>query len=324
MNDRYHIAKLENEIINTVYGLVKNIPRPFGVFLSGGFDSGLLAALTKPDFVFTVRFNKGPKYDESWYADAIIDYLRLRSRTIVVEVGKSDFEENAEAAIKAYGKPITHFSLVPFYILTKVAANHFKSLGCEPHVLSGEGPDEYLGGYARYIIFDRLQRLYEEPELINYTETIDRVLKDNPLVKYMEFMGYTGARVDELTTTDKLSKMDAYPFLGKLGAMDMWLGEIEKMEQAMAKANGLHLHYPYIEPSFQEYCFRLPDNLKVRDGVTKWAFREVCKKYLPQEVWNRSKMGGPVAPINHWLGGAESEFSKEVWIQYQNKVLTKQ
>jgi len=318
MNDKYHIAKLENEIIKTVYDSVKDIPRPFGVLLSGGFDSGLLAALTKPDFVFTVRFDKGPKYDESRYADAIIDHLGLRSKTIVIQPRKEDFDEHAEAAIKAYGKPVSHFSLVPFYLLMKQVADHCK--GYEPHVLSGEGPDEYLGGYARYLIFERLNSLYQEPELINYHETIDHVLKNNTLKKYTDFMGYDYKEIDKHTD---LSKLSDYEYLGKLGYLDMELGEIEKMEQAMAKANGVNLHYPYLKPLFAEYCYRLPDDLKIRDGITKWVFREVCKKYLPELVWDRAKMGGPVAPINHWLGGSQSEFSKEKWIEYQEKVLIK-
>jgi len=313
MKDAYHIAKLENEIIKTVSNYVANIPRPFGVLLSGGFDSGLLAALTKPDFVVTLRFDKGPKYDESRYADAIIDHLRLRSKTIVVTPTKEDFEKNAPAAVEAYGKTCSHFSLVPFYMAMRQVADHCQ--GYEPHVLSGEGPDEYLGGYARYIIFDRFNKLYEEPELINYHETIDKALGDNTLKKYVDFMGY------DFKEIPNIGKVSEYPYLGKIGYIDMEAGEIEKMEQAMAKATGVNLHYPYIDPLFAEYCYRLPDDLKVRDGVTKWAFRQVCKKYLPELVWNRAKMGGPVAPVNHWLGGSESEFSKERWIQYQQKIL---
>ena len=314
--DRYHIEQLEREIRQTLHKQLANVPRPFGLIFSGGFDSGLLAALTQPDFIFTIRLPFGTRYDESHYANAIIDHLGLRQRTTIIEFSEDLFRQNVEEAVKAMGEPVSHFSLVPFSVLMKTVKDRFSSMGIEPHVLSGEGPDEYLGGYARYIIFDQFNRLYSEPELINYSETVDKALGENLLKKYIDFMGYK--KVYEKLDVSKLSE---YPYLGKLGYMDMQSGVIEKMEQKLAKHHGVNLHYPYIEPFFAEHCYRMPDNFKVRDGVTKWAFRQVCMKYLPEIMRNRHKMGGPVAPVNHWLGGAESEFSKEVWIQHQQKIL---
>lgn len=104
----------------------------------------------------------------------------------------------------------------------------------------------------------------------------------------------------------------------------MELGMIEHMEQKLAKHFNLHLHYPYIDDSLAEYCYRLPDDLKVRNGITKYAFRVICSKFLPKMMLDRAKMGGPVAPVNKWMAwGSEAEFSKEKWINYQNKILHK-
>ena len=93
------------------------------------------------------------------------------------------------------------------------------------------------------------------------------------------------------------------------------------MEQKLAKANGVHLHYPYINEIFAEYCYNLPDHLKIRNGVTKWAFRQVCRKYLPEFIMDRSKMGGPVAPVNYWIGGQAGELNKDKYINLQKEVL---
>ena len=321
-DDLYLIAELEDKILQTIYEYVENVPRPFGLLLSGGFDSGLLAAVTKPDFVFTVRFPYGVKYDESRYADAIIDHLGLRAKTTVLIPRKEDFEENAAEAIKAVGKPITHFSVVPFYMVMKLAAERMKSQGVTPHVLSGEGPDEYLGGYARQIIFDEILSMYKIPELRNYHETIDRVLKKDSSYKeehlvrmYGEMMKYPESRVKDYASMFDL------PLQGRIGKMDMELGVIEKMEQKLAQVAGVTLHYPYINKEFAEYCYKLPDSLKIRDGVTKWAFRQICKKYLPGFMMDRAKMGGPVAPINLWLNKPELGFGKEAWLKFQEAIL---
>jgi asparagine synthase (glutamine-hydrolysing) len=322
-DDLYLIAELEDKTLQTVYEYVRNnVPRPFGLLLSGGFDSGLLAAVTKPDFVFTVRFPYGIQYDESRYADAVIDHLGLRSKTVILEPRKEDFERDAADAIKVIGEPVTHFSIVPFYMVMRLAAERMQEKGLTPHVLSGEGPDEYLGGYARQIIFDEFYKLYRIPELRNYHETIDRVLtKDSSYTEehlvhlYGEMMGYPLEKIKDYASMFKL------PLQGRIGKMDMELGVIEKFEQKLAKAAGVNLHYPYINEEYAQYCYALPDNLKIRGGVTKWAFRQICKKYLPGFMMDRAKMGGPVAPINTWLGKPELGFGKSAWLDYQNKIL---
>ena len=319
-NDLYHIGELEDKILETISSYVRlNVPRPFGLLLSGGFDSGLLAAITKPDFVFTIRFPYGVKYDESRYCDAIIDHLGLRSKTYIIEPTKENFEEYAPEAIRAMGETVTHFSLVPFYMVMKIAADRMKEQGVVPHILSGEGPDEYLGGYARQIIFDELEKLYKIPELRNYHPTINKVTGHNLVAQYAKMMGYPDERA---RIYEEFWESGDLPLQGAIGKMDMELGVIEKMEQKMADVAGVKLHYPYIHPDFSEYCYHLPDNLKIRNGVTKWAFRQVCKKYLPLMMQDRTKMGGPVAPINVWLGStAKGDFDKTLWLDYQKGVL---
>jgi asparagine synthase (glutamine-hydrolysing) len=310
-SDEYYIAELEDKILDTVYLNTKDIPRPWGVLLSGGFDSGLLAALLKPDYIFRVKFPYGTQYDESRYAEAIIEHLKLDYEGFELIMTKELFEENFNDAVRTMGEPTTHFSLVPFYTLMKEIGEQFPK--CKT-IFSGEGPDEYLGGYARYIVFDELKKLYEIPELRSYHSMINKILevnKDLNVGKYHKFMNY-----------DKPFHVEGtYPQIGYLGKMDMELGGIEKMEQRMAKAHSVNLQYPYIDIPFAEYCYDLPDHLKIRNGVTKWAFRQVCKKYLPAMMMDRSKMGGPVAPVNKWLGIEGAGFDKTVYIDKQKEIL---
>ncbi len=306
-SDEFYIAELEDKILDTVYLNTKDIPRPWGVLLSGGFDSGLLAALLKPDYIFRVKFPYGTQYDESRYANAILEHLNLDAEGFELIMTKELFEENFKDAVKAMGEPTTHFSLVPFYTLMKKISEQFPK--CKT-IFSGEGPDEYLGGYARYIVFDELKKLYEIPELRSYHSTIKNALGfENLKLRYVEYMKYPGIVADF-----------QYPFLGNLGKYDMEFGQIETMEQNMAKAYDVDLQYPYINKEFAEYCYNLPDHLKVRNGVTKWAFRQVCKKYLPAMMMDRSKVGGPVAPVNQWLGVGEG-FDKTVYIDMQKEIL---
>lgn len=311
---------LERKIINMVENYVKNVPRPFGLFLSGGFDSGLLAALTRPDSVFRVKFPYGSKYDESIYADSIIDHLGLNNVNII-EPTKEDFEINFPKAVKVMGEPVSHFSLVPLYMLFKKVSE--SGVG---HILSGEGPDEYLGGYARQIIVDELRKIYSIPELRNYSNFIDGFIKLDQSIdqgqliwRYGEIMGYDPSKVIDYY---QLHREGKYPLQGIIGKMDMELGVVEKMEQKLARHFGVTLHYPYINDEFAEFCYQLPDNLKIRNGVTKWAFKKLSLRYLPETMADRPKMGGPVFPVNKLMDWMEyGEFDKTIYIRKQKEIL---
>lgn len=314
-SDQYYIDEIEQKILELVHAAIVDLPRPFSLVLSGGFDSGLLAAITKPDLVYSISFPYGPKYDEGFYRNAIIKHLGLEDKTKVIVFRKDDFLPNLEEAVKIMGEPVSHFSLAPLNLLMKTIKGIHEKCGCTT-VLSGEGPDEYFGGYARQIIFDELKKLYEIPELRNYHRMIEKVIgsKYDLVMKYGEMMNYEKPDVGKY-----LDLPD--PLQGAIGRMDMELGVIEKMEQKLAGAYGLNLVYPYINQAFAEYCYMLPDHLKIRNGVTKWVFREICKKYLPEVMWNRSKMGGPVAPVNQWIEGQNRDYDKTSYVLLQEKML---
>ena len=89
----------------------------------------------------------------------------------------------------------------------------------------------------------------------------------------------------------------------------------------MAKKFKVNLHYPYINDEFAKYCYALPDKMKIRNGITKWGFRQICSKYLPAMMMNRSKMGGPVAPVNKFMGWDLDPFDKSKYIEKQKELL---
>src|SRR3990167_9924555 len=247
MNDQYLLAELEDKILDSVSSYMDGIKDSYSILMSGGFDSGLLAAITNPSVAYRIKFAGGVKYDETRYVNAVAKHLSIP--LVSLEFGRKEFDENFEEAVKIMGEPVSHFSLVPLFYL-------FKTLKEEGqfHVLSGEGPDEYLGGYARQIIFDELNKLYEISELRGYHKMIDEVLglnylldkNSSLLLKYAELVGYNMKNYSIVLSNRQLQ--------GLIGKMDMELGVIEKMEQKLAKHHKVDLHYPYINDVFAEYC----------------------------------------------------------------------
>ena len=112
-----------------------------GAFLSGGIDSSVITALSRPDKTYSVGFDN-KDFDETGEAKALCEELGLKniSKTISAE----EFFD-ALPSIQYYAdEPNANLSTVPLYFLSKLAAQDVKV------VLSGEGADELFGGYITY------------------------------------------------------------------------------------------------------------------------------------------------------------------------------
>lgn len=285
---------------------VSKIKRPFGLFLSGGIDSGFLAAVSKPDIVFTCRFPYGKKYDEFEDAKRTVKYLNLKQ--VVITPTKKDFFKYLPDALKMH-KISSHFSLIPLYMLFKEA----KSRGITT-ILSGEGPDEYLGGYASYVFIKQEQDMYGFKSLENYHQALDKYLGD-PIIRFAKILGKNPNKLKPYWNKYKF-------LLSKMGYTDLKLRGIEEMELDLAKGFGINLLYPYMTKKIENYCFtRVKDDDKVLGFTTKYLFRRVVDKIIPYQVaWRLNKMGGPVAPVGKWLG-EKNEFSKEKYLQLQHEIV---
>jgi asparagine synthase (glutamine-hydrolysing) len=57
---------------------------------------------------------------------------------------------------------------------------------------------------------------------------------------------------------------------------------------------------PFLDHKIIEFAMGLPDNMKIRDGQTKWILRQILYKYVPKELIEREKMGFGI-PLDNWL-----------------------
>ncbi|HMF96534.1 MAG TPA: asparagine synthase (glutamine-hydrolyzing) [Vicinamibacterales bacterium] len=120
---------------------------PLGMFLSGGIDSSAIAAIMatlidRPLQTFSVAF-KERAFNELDYARRVARAINADSHEVVID--DRDFFGALPKLVWHEDEPIAHPSSVPLYFVSALARRHVTV------VLTGEGSDELLAGYGKYL-----------------------------------------------------------------------------------------------------------------------------------------------------------------------------
>lgn len=291
-----------------------------GSFLSSGVDSSFIATASKVDKTFTVGWDN-KKYSEIDYAKDLSKMINVKN--ISKKISKKEYFDNFSNIQYMMDEPLADPSAIALYFVANIASNNVKV------ALSGEGADEIFGGYNIYHEPYSVSWYYKIPYKIrrmlgilvyplrhhrgfNFIYRRSHNLEDRYVGNAFMFEPTESKKILNYklkpTTYKDLTRMyynkaRKYDDVTKMQYIDFnfWLiGDILLKADKMSMANSLEVRVPFLDRVLIDTARKIPTKYKIKDGKTKYLFREVAHDVLPEKWSNKKKLGFPV-PIREWL-----------------------
>lgn len=308
-----------------------------GIFLSGGIDSSVIAALaSRIDShvkAFTIGFVSAGYSSEVRLAETTADYLGID--LITHSYTAEDFISAFDRTMACFDSPMADPSAVGGFLLAEMASGH---VGI---ALSGEGADELFAGYKVYGAAGRSVdcRMWQSMtdtllqicvRLLPKGSALRQTLNERSYSLKKHYVGptyvmssrkrqkillpewYTKVMPAEITaqylghrTMTRLQKMQYCDW-------NLWLPcDILYQANRVTAANGMEVRAPFLDNRVYDVARILADSDKVENGEGKVLLREAFSDLLPYETIHRPKKGFPI-PVSAWLQNELYDWAAEI------------
>jgi asparagine synthase (glutamine-hydrolysing) len=308
---------------------------PVGFHLSGGLDTTAVVALAKPylpqpPVCFTVGFD-APGYDELDQARESAAFLGADLRDIPVSL-RDQLDHLSDAVYFSEGLAINGHLSAKYLLARAIRAAGFKV------VLSGEGSDETLGGYAHF----RQDLLADDPAALAALHAANADMAGIQLPEgdglplgavrgrlgfvptFLQAKATLGLRMRSLLRREFVADFagaDPYRvFLESVGPVSrdwhrvnvssyLWSKSalansiLRTLGDGTEMAHAVEGRLPFLDPVLFAFARRVPVGLKIRGGVEKWLLREALKEVLPPAVYTRRKHPFTAPPLTRFAPG---------------------
>jgi asparagine synthase (glutamine-hydrolysing) len=298
---------------------------PVGVFISGGMDSSILAALASKYIgvdrvhTFSAQFAE-ESYDES--GDARILAQQMRTKYVPVRTDETTLREAFDNVTQRVAEPLADAAILPTFLLAREARKHVKV------ILSGEGADELFGGYPTYIghkvapLYDALpsfaramlrksvqrvppssKKVTIEFLLKRFVHDAERPWRERHLAWFgtglgPEVTGFRGSEVDPETPKPRNPVAGAMLLDYTSYLRDNLLVKVDRATML----SSVEARAPYLDRFVTSFALSLPPNLRVHRFTTKWVLKKAAESWIPKDVIYRRKRGLSV-PVASWING---------------------
>ena len=299
-----------DEIHNTLKEImpeVKTADERVESFLSGGVDSSYVLAMSDAEQADCCGYEE-ERFDESVLAEKTAQLLgRKFSRSIITP---EQFFDIVPYVMYNMEQPLGDASAIVFTLGCNATAEHTKIC------YSGEGSDEFFGGYNMYRNAERygenLKNFYVGNTNIMKEDEKQKILKKyDPDVLPIELARGIYEETEGLDPLTKMSDVD----------IQIWLeGDIYLNVDKMSTAAGLEIRMPLTDRRIFDIASRMPSRFKVNEEQNKVAFRTAAAKVLPEEIAFRKKLGF-IVPIRIWM--ADERYNQDVQRLFHSDIAEK-
>ena len=338
-NDEISLDALNEEFADSIR-LRKLSDVPLGAFLSGGIDSGLVAAYlaklsasqnSSPTPMFTVAF-ADRAHDESRDAAETAKQLGLPHRVIEIEEG--NLEQLAIDYLDCYEQPYADTSGLVTMLLCRAVKEHVTV------ALSGDGGDEFFGGYARYDWFRKALHAQRFPSFARRVagtglSILDRrrgprlarwLQASDPAALYSEIKRtWNSCPFSDILDSDVASSKDSVAPedmvrdvfdrthfannnspdpLAQAACFDATYYIPDDLQVKLDRASmqvALEVRCPLLDYRIANLGIQLNSHAKYSEGL-KGTLKQLLSRHVPPAILNRPKHGFNV-PLARWLQG---------------------
>jgi asparagine synthase (glutamine-hydrolysing) len=321
--------------LGTAIGLRLQADVPVGIFLSGGVDSSAVLSYAADNRkaadlkTFAIGFREA-SFDESSHAAAVAAHIGATHHLEICDLEAA--RDQLPAVLDAVGEPIGDSSILPTALLSAFARKHVTV------ALTGDGGDELFAGYdpfkvlGRAALYDALvpgpvhaavkavaARLPVSDQNMSFDFVLNRGLKGlkhpaslwNPLwlaplqPDDVADVFATPIAAEELYS-EAIAAWDACPSTHRVDrVLDFYTrfyltdGILTKADRASMSVS-LEARAPFLDNHVVDFVRRLPWQVKLHGGTTKWILKRALTRRLPANVLARPKKGFGI-PLARWL-----------------------
>lgn len=327
-----------DEIINDAVAKRLAADVPVGVFLSGGIDSSLIAAIAQkqmssPIETFTIGFYDKER-NEADRAKEIADYLGTKHNELYVE--EKDILDLIENITTYYDEPFSDSSQLPTMLVSKLASDNVTV------ALSGDGGDELFCGYKMYdwsyiaqktdfigsmlYHFPGMNAIKEKlhPELRAFINNRDKDYKTQLFIDVMTEQAMKilpGVGINPKFEYEEALKYKNWQERRMVLDMLTYLPDevMAKTDRASMKYS-LEVRNPLLDYRLVEKSFSIPHKYKYHGNDKKYILKQMAYDYIPRKLLDQPKKGFGV-PLRKWLrtvlSGEVQKYTSEVFVKGQ-------
>ena len=315
---------------------------PLGVFLSGGIDSSAIAAFAARHVpegklnTFSIGFTD-PTFDESSHARLVATTLGCAHHHETLDLDKS--RELLPGLVSRLDEPLGDSSLLPTYLLSLFTRGHVTV------ALGGDGGDELFAGYDPFKALraaEQWQRWVPRPvhhalrllaasipvshANVSFDFKVKRFLRGASYpptlwnaawmsaLEPSEIADFTGAPCDpEDVFSEAIEAWDRCKQSNLVDRSLQWWTDIYLRDDILAKVDrasmlcSLEARSPFLDIDVVNLARRIPWQMKLRNGQTKWILKQALRGVIPDAIIDRPKKGFGM-PIGRWLREGRFDF----------------